>query len=364
MTANVFGITPEEGTEAHELEGTPSEKPAAPDATPAEQATKTEETEAPAPAPEPTPQPAPAPEREEPASEPGEEEEGLSEDGNGFRIGNKVYKDIMAADQAFRQQRGRAQAEARRAKELSDERDRLLQENAALKARGELPQPQTPVPDPSAPAETPNATQGDGAGLTELLTESEINELIAEEGADKALVEVQKRMDARAREQLDARTAPLRQHEEAVEAQQVAMEAFSYVSQTRNEAGDALFPELDENSPHAPEIVSTWDQLIMEDPDFRAIALSPAGVKYAYQVWKATSGTSPQPASAPEPPQPSGTEAQNSALAGMSAGQRGAPTSPASQSPPPRIASEEAVRKLLAARENPVFGVEVEAGDR
>jgi hypothetical protein len=335
-----------------------------PQTTPDEQATTTEEPKPPAPAPEPTPpEPDPAPEPAKPEGEGAEEEDGLSEDGNGFRIGNKVYKDIMAADHAFRQNRGRAQAEAKRAKEAEEGRKELFEENARLKAQLESLPAQTPQPDPAAPAPEPAAVP-EGQRLTEPLTKDEINELIAEEGADAALLEVQRRADARAEERLDARTVPLRQQEEVAEAQQIASENFFNVSQMKGADGSALFPELAEDAPTAPEIVATWDRLVAEDPDFRAIALSPAGVKYAYNEWKYTkSAATSQPAPSPEPPA-AGTDAQNQALSGMSQGSRPSPppADPNAAARPPALPanSEEAVRKLIAAKTHPVFGVTVE----
>jgi hypothetical protein len=365
MTTNVFGIIPEEGTEAHEAEVKSKETPpSSPQTTPDEQATTTEEPAAPSPAPEPTPpEPDPAPEPAKPEGEGAEEEDGLSEDGTGFRIGNKVYKDIMAADHAFRQNRGRAQAEAKRAKEAEDARRELFEENPRLKAQLDSQSGQTLQPDPAAPAPAPAAAQ-EGQQLTEPLTKDEINELIAEEGADAALLEVQRRADARAEERLDARTVPLRQQEEVAEAQQIASENFFNVSQLKGADGTSLYPELAEDAPTAPEIVATWDRLVSEDPDFRAIALSPAGVKYAYNEWKhSRPADTSQPAPSPEPA-PAGTDAQNEALASMSQGSAPTPP-PADPNAPPRPAqlpanTEEAVRKLIAAKQHPVFGVTLE----
>jgi hypothetical protein len=365
MTANLFGIVPEEGTEAHQQEGTPSEKSGSPETTPVEQESTAPKTEDPTPDPEPAPSPEPTPEPAKPEVEAEEtdEGEGFAEDGTGFQIGNKVYRDLQSADQAFRQQRGRAQAEAKRAKELQEERDRLLQENAALKVKAESPIPQTPQPDPASPgAPAPPAGKEDGAGLTEPLTQEEINELIAEEGADKALLEIQARADRRFEERLGTATAPIRRQEEVAEAQKVAMEQFTAASEMTGPDGQLIFPELSDET-LAPEIVAVWDKLVTEDEGFRDIALSASGVRLAVREWQAARGTPSQPASPPHDPGPTGPDA-NDALAGMSDGQRAAPTAPPAGTPPPRppaINSEEAVRKLIRARENPVFGVTVES---
>lgn len=371
MASNIFGIIPEEGSEAQrEAAGEkPEETPASPATTPDEQDTTPEETAAPSPDPEPTPQADPAPETASPEGEAEEEEEGISEDGTGFRIGNKVYKDIMAADHAFRQNRGRAQAEARRAKALEDEKARLLEEVATLRAQASVyAQSQPPQADPAAPAQ--QAAVEESERLTQPLTRDQINELIAEEGADVALEKVQEIAEKRMMEMLDARTAPLRQQEEIAEAQQVASENFYNVSQMTGADGKPLFPALDENSETAGQVVAVWDQLVTEDPDFRAIALSPAGVKFAYREWErltassapAPADTSQPPAPPSAPPAPGGTAEQSRALASMGRGQASPPPSDPNRPPTSQLPAnpEEAVRKLLEARQHSVFGVTVE----
>lgn len=370
MTTNVFGLTPEEGTEAHEAEGTPSEKLAAPNATPADKPKDDEQVADPTPAPA-APSAEDPPATETPAAPltddqlAGMEEvpDGLSEDGTGFRIGNKNYKTVLDADHAFRQNRGRAQAEAKRANEAAEREAEALRENARLQGELETLRGQTPQ---TAPAATPTESAApEQTGLTELLTADEINNLIAEEGADVALIKMQERMEARSNEKLDARTAPLQQQEEVAAAQQTAIGHFNDVSELTDEAGNLVFPELSDDA-QATEIVATWDRLVMEDPDFRATALTPMAVKHAYSVWKAgphAAGTSSQPpASDPAPPQAPGSDAQDAALSGMSDGQRNGSTTPTSSPRPPALPanSEEAVRKLIAAKQNPVFGVEVE----
>ena len=373
MTANLFGITPEEGTEAHEAEGTPSEKlkPAAPTTTPAEQSNDDKQVATPTPEPaapsaEETPaapEPTPAPLTDDQLAEMDEVPDGLAEDGTGFRIGNKTYKTVLDADHAFRQNRGRAQAEAKRANEAGEREAEAKRENVRLQGELETLRGQTPQTTPTAtPTESAAPEQ---TGLTELLTAEEINNLIAEEGADVALIKMQERMEARSNEKLDARTAPLQQQEEVNAAQQTAIGHFNDVSDLKDSDGKLLFPELSDDA-QATEIVATWDRLVMEDPDFRATALTPMAVKHAYHIWKAgphAAGTSSQPpASVPAPPQAPGSDAQDTALTSMAAGQRNAPTTPTSTPRPPALPanSEEAVRKLIKAKQNPIFGVEVE----
>jgi hypothetical protein len=362
MSANVFGIVPEEGTEAHRDENTPTEKvsaPESPQTTPASQDQESEQTADPQPAPPAAPQSDPAPEPAKPEGEDEDEEEGLSEDGQGFRIGNKVYKDILAADHAFRQNRGRAAAEAKRANALAEERDRLIRENAALEERLKTGST-TPQEDPTAPPQAPAVQESEAVDASPL-TQEQINELIAEEGADAALLEVQRRADLRAQQALDARTAPLRQQEEVAEAQRIVMHSFEGLAAAEQD-GNALFPELRDET-MAPQIVATWDRLVTEDPDFRAIALSPAGAKAAYNAWQLerVSATS-QPASAPEPEPPPGPTAAATRDAALTQMGQNAGTNVAPGQTPQRPAySEDAVRKLIEAKRNPIFGVEVEA---
>lgn len=344
MTDNIFGVSPD-------LPAEPG--PTAPSATGSEQDPKVVQ--------EPAPEPSPAPPADEPAPEPVEDEERdfLAEDPNqGFRLGNKTYRDLESADHVFRQFAGRAKAEAERRKaaeeqlaELRAERDRLA---AAFEmARSQQPQKQDSGATPAEPPAPPKPTR-----LTELVSDEELDALIAEHGPGRAFKRFAELVEQRQAELLEEATRdskPIVQERRAAEA---AAQTFESAAALKDESGNPVYPELsDPNSPAGQAVFNLW-QRNFKNPQLAPLAFTPTGIEIAINAFRAANG---QPAPvAPRTAAGAAVVARRSADASLQSMGTGTRSSVRPGGPGPVGSTEERVQRLIRSRQHEVFGVAVE----
>lgn len=360
MEENVFGVTPEAAASAGD-EPAPAARAASNDASidadhDAEMGDEPAKTDPPA---DPGDEPAPSPDAaQDPPSKDRSEELFTPEDGDSVvQIGEKAYRSPEAAGRAYKALSARARDahEARRAAEAEAARLRAL-----VEARVAEPTPATPDPAPAPPAAPATGRKR----LTDLISRDEIDNLIAsEEGPAAAFKKLGDLVDERL-EQVYAeiqgvkpvvdRVRPIVERDDVVVA---ADKLFTQVQGLKDEAGEALFPELqDPNSPEVAAITEIWRRQL-DDPEARKFALTPHGVRYAIVEYRSQRPTSTAP---PEPRTDPGRSTAAARKASAALQSMGSATSarPGGTAGPARSA-EETYAESIRARQHPLFGVAV-----
>jgi hypothetical protein len=341
MSDNVFGVTPDPAVD-HEvsppLESGPKEA---------------DEAREPDPAPEPPPAEPAKPARE--ADEDEDQDELSADPEQGFRIGNKVYKDVEAADRAFKRQQGRATAAERRRKETEERLARaesLLEQS--LRAHSQ-PQVQDDQGTPAQPPPPPQPKR-----LTDLVSGEEFDALVVEHGPAKAfarLAELTEQRLTEALEERDRETRPLVRERQAADA---TAKTFDSAAELVDETGKPLYPEIaDPNSPQAQAVFALW-QRNFRDPALAPLAFTQHGIEIAINKFRADNG---QPASrGPRTPAGASTSARRAAdqsLQSMGTDSRGS-ARPGAAGPVGRD-DEERIQAAQRAARHPIFGVTVRA---
>lgn len=342
MNDNVFGMSTDDD---------PAETPSSPTGVPASD-------QAPAPDPVVGPEPVAAapPETpaatEEVAAEEDDEATYLATDGEGVRLGNKVYKDWQGADHVFRQFAGRAKAASQREKEAlarAEKAERLLEASIQNRAQEPAAAPVTPDPAP-APKRIADA----------LPTEDEIDAMIADRGPAGAFRSLLESMAEKVVPRVvDEQTGDVQRMAKVSRAVESADQLFSAVEAA------GTFPELVADEASGQAIVDIWYDQVASNPKLAHLALTEDGVQIAVEKYRAGLYSQPQFA-ASEPSAPvarlvAQVKAQATArreLTSMS-DRGGARPQPG----PTRVSGldlEEAARRAVAGRRHEVFGMETE----
>jgi hypothetical protein len=302
-----------------------------------------------------------APARPEPAAahEEDEDREFLSEDeANGFRIGNKVYKDIAAADHVFRQFSGRARAEKERRERAESERDEARMSRAQLASAFEMLQSeraqqprkdeQTGTPAEAAPAPAPKR-------LADLISDEEIDKLIAKDGPGAAFRHLAKLVDddrERVLEEATRDTRPFLRQRETVDR---TVQTFDGAAALVDESGNPFFPEVvDPNTPAAKAVYAIW-QRNFADPALAPLAFTQHGIQIAVNEFRAENG---QPASrGPRTAAGAAVAARRTADASLQGMGTDSRASARIGGPGPVEGNEERYQRLNRSRQHEVFGV-------
>jgi hypothetical protein len=348
MNDNVFGMSTDDDS---------AETPSSPTDV---QTSPAPEAVAPAPqtptAPDPEPVVAPEPETaaapQEEAADEDDEATYLATDGQGIRLGNKVYKDWQGADHVFRQFAGRAKAAAQREKEAL-ERARKAEEllEASIRNRAQEPAAAPVTPDP-APAPKRIADS--------LPSEDDIDAMIAEHGPAQAILRVAQMMaETVVPRVVDEQTGDVQRMAKVNRAVETADQLFSQVEAA------GTFPELVADDPSGQAIVDIWYDQVASNPKLAHLALTEDGVQIAVEKYRAGLYSQPQSA-APEPSAPvarlvAQVKAQASARQALTSMSDRGGARP--QPGPTRVSGldlEEAARRAVAGRRHEVFGMETE----
>jgi hypothetical protein len=339
MTENVFGVTPEPA----------ADQGAEPSPAPVSQPQDSQQEPPPQ---EPAPSEPAKPEPERDDDEDADEKELLSEDPeNGFRIGSKVYKDLNSADRAFRQFAGRASAEARRRKEVEAELERTR--SLLDLVSKQQPQKQDDQGSPATPAPPPPPKR-----LTDLVSDEEFDQLVAEHGPAKAFRRLAELTESRLAEALEESQRDIRPILQRTQAADRTAETFDSCAALKDEKGSPLFPEIgDPNSPEAQAVFAIW-QRNFSDPALAPLAFTSQGVRIAVLEHRAVNG---QPASSRPRTAPAAAVAARR-TADRTLQSMGTSGGPSARPAPGHVGDdEERVQAALAAQRHPVFGVTTRA---
>lgn len=338
MTDNIFGVTPETAP-------TPAE-------TAPEASVSVPQDSGPAPEAEPAVEPAPSEPAKPEGSEDDDEKDLLSEDPNeGFAIGNKVYKDIGSADRAFRQFAGRAQAETRRRKEIEAELTRTHALLEVLKSeRAERPQKQDDQGTPAPPPPPPQPKR-----LTDLVSDEEFDQLVAEHGPAKAFRRLAELTEDRLKEALEESQRDIKPILQQKQAAERTAQTFDHCAGLKDEAGNPLYPEIgDPNSPEAQKVFAIW-QRNFQNPTRAPLAFTPDGIEFAILEYRSANG---QPASrAPRTPAGAAVGARRVADRSLQSMGTGGASGARPGGPGPVQGGEERVQAAIRATQHPIFGV-------
>lgn len=351
MSSNIFGVEPEA------VKDPGPAAPSEPVSTPEKQDAPAEASPAPA-EPEPPAEPDPGPAEDD-------EKDFLSPDENrGFRLGERVYKDVAAADHVFRQFRGRARAAEERRKTAEADRDRAAAEASQLRveldqlriARAQQPlgsgSPGIPATEPPPPPSKPKR-------LTELINEDELNSIIASEGPVAAFRKMAELVESRNEQLLEDATRDTKPLVNQFTGTQRAVELFDAATAQKDPSGAPVYPELqDPSSPAGQAVFGIW-QRNTNDPALAPLAFTPHALRIAVNEYRAQAANG-QPASrAPRTEAGQAVVARRAAdasLQSMGVGGRSA----LRPSPGPVESNEEAVRRIESSRRHDIFGVSVE----
>jgi hypothetical protein len=350
MNDNVFGVTQDPAAESG----------VNPPLASGSETQDTEQPREPDDAPEPPPAEPAKPERE--ADEDDDEKELLSENPKeGFRIGDKVYKDVESADRAFKRNQGRARAEARRRQEVETSMGQELERTRGLleKALSVHQQPQT-QDDQGIPATPPPPPKP--KRLTDLVSREEFDALVAEKGPAEAFARIAELTEQRLEEALEEsqrETRPLvRQHQVADKTAQT----FDGAALLKGADGQPLYPEI--ANPDSPEAVAVYElwQRNFADPQLAPLAFTPHAVRMAVMEYRAAANG--QPASrGPRTPAGAAVGARREADRSLQSMGTDSRSSARPAAPGPVGGDEERIQAAMRAQRHPVFGVTVRAGN-